>query len=144
LQKRWGAFAGLIMDQSGNLLGTTVAGGRYNRGVLFRLTRADAWKEKRLHRFGAIVNDGSAPYGTLHMDARGHLYGTTYNGGAEGCGSIFERGSAYRVLYSFCTQGAGKWPLSGLAGVTAKRLYGVTYSSGTPDDAGTLFELARP
>lgn len=41
------------------------------------------------HSFGK-GNDGASPYAGLIFDASGNLYGTTYEGGAYGGGTVFE------------------------------------------------------
>src|SRR5690349_19260135 len=44
-------YAGLVMDQAGNLYGTTYQGGTYERGTVFRLTRHKdgKWTVRVLH-----------------------------------------------------------------------------------------------
>jgi hypothetical protein len=96
--------AGLIMDRSGNLYGTTGGGGAYKyNGTVFELTPPAkgkiAWTETVLYSFcaqgGAACTDGAGPFAGLIMDWSGNLYGTTYEGGANcqpnyGCGTVFE------------------------------------------------------
>jgi uncharacterized repeat protein (TIGR03803 family) len=83
--------AALIFDQTGNLYGTTQAGGAAGYGVVFRLTPLanGGWKEKVLHQF-ANGSDGSRPHETLTFDAAGSLYGTTAGDGITTFGSVFE------------------------------------------------------
>jgi uncharacterized repeat protein (TIGR03803 family) len=82
--------AGLIFDQAGNLYGTTVSGGPHGRGVAFRLTPTaqGAWHETVLIYFNN--HPGSAPCGSLILDAAGKLYGTTFGHGVASHGSVFE------------------------------------------------------
>ena len=70
--------AGLILDASGNLYGTTSEGGAYVYGTVFELTpkAGGGWTEKVLHSFGG-TGDGISPYAGLIFDAAGNLYGTT-------------------------------------------------------------------
>ena len=93
-------FAGLIMDGSGNLYGTTFYGGAnyggtYQAGTVFELVPNAAktkWREKVLHRFCAndTCIDGKTPYGGLTMDNLGNLYGTTSARGANDASTVFE------------------------------------------------------
>ena len=71
--------AGLIMDHSGNLLGTTSQGGGFNGGNVFMIDPSGNYTV--LHNFGA-PGDGQWPYGGLAIDANGNIYGTTVAGGA--------------------------------------------------------------
>ena len=83
--------AGLVFDSSGKLYGTSVAGGIYFAGSLFRLTPSagGGWTETIVHNFGAS-NDGQNPSCALVLDSSGHLYGTTAVGGQHGWGTVFE------------------------------------------------------
>ena len=80
--------SGLVMDTAGNLYGTTFAGGEYGYGTVFELTPTG--KETILHNFGYIPTDGENPQSGLLLDAAGNLYGDTYAGGANGCGTVFK------------------------------------------------------
>lgn len=82
----------LIMDQQGNLYGTTIYGGTYGWGTVFKLNPSG--NETVLYSFTG-GNDGMQPIGGLVMDAANNLYGTTYGGGAfnncnGGCGTVFK------------------------------------------------------
>jgi uncharacterized repeat protein (TIGR03803 family) len=86
-------LAPLIMDNVGNLYGTTLQGGVYSYGTVFELTKRG--KEIVLHSFKG--SDGASPeYDSLIQDKDGNLYGTTPLGGGSacfggmGCGVIFE------------------------------------------------------
>ena len=75
---------GLIFDASGNLYGTTVGGGQFNPGTIFKLTpNAGSWQETVLYSFTG-GNDGAYPSAGLTMDSAGNLYGTTLWGGPAG------------------------------------------------------------
>ena len=127
-------FAGLIMDASGNLYGTTAAGGNTNSrcggasnggdrvfpgcGVVFELARIGTdYVYKVLYRFCSKSNcsDGDGPVADLIIDAAGNLYGTTSAGGNTGNtnsrGVVFEltpnqaqTAWTYSVLYRFCSK----------------------------------------
>jgi uncharacterized repeat protein (TIGR03803 family) len=139
-------LANLIFDASGNLYGTTYAGGSNVEGTIFQLAlkAGGVWTEKVLHSFGN-GKDGEHPDAGLVFDATGNLYGTTYVGGANGFGTVFEltpkaRGKwAEQVLHSFSGKD-GASPYASLIIDTAGNLYGTT-SSGGADGFGTVFEL---
>jgi uncharacterized repeat protein (TIGR03803 family) len=82
--------AGVIFDSSGNLYGTTGAGGDFEDGTVFELTpQGDgSWKEKVLHSFNHTY--GYYPSAGLIFDSAGNLYSTTSVGGAYGNGTVFE------------------------------------------------------
>jgi uncharacterized repeat protein (TIGR03803 family) len=86
--------AGLILDATGNLYGTTTkTGGAYGDGIVFELVRpasGEHWKERLLHTFPSHRFDGTNPSAGLIFDAAGNLYGTTANGGTAGYGTVFE------------------------------------------------------
>jgi uncharacterized repeat protein (TIGR03803 family) len=66
-------LAAPIMDDKGDLYGTTEYGGSYSLGVVYRLhrTKSGAWKESVLHSF-ADGTDGSHPTGGVVMDGSGN------------------------------------------------------------------------
>jgi uncharacterized repeat protein (TIGR03803 family) len=154
--------AGLIMDSTGNLYGTTGAGGSSTKcsggcGVVFELKNdGGTWTETVLHNF--VGSDGSNPNAALLIDAAGKLYGTATAGGADGFGVAFETypasggGWRTRVLHSFTgTDLDGEYPNSALIMDSAGNLYGATESGGgdhlscqVMNDAGcgTVFELS--
>ncbi|HKD83665.1 MAG TPA: choice-of-anchor tandem repeat GloVer-containing protein [Terriglobales bacterium] len=85
-------LAGIVADSSGNVYGTTGAGGLYGKGIVFELTYVAGvgWTETVLHNFSGYPNDGDTPYGGLIPDPSGNFYGTTYLGGTHGGGTVFE------------------------------------------------------
>ncbi len=85
-----GPYRSAIMDSAGNLYGTTSGDGAHQWGSVFKLTRSSGgWTYSSLHDFTGGT-DGGTPYGSLVFDANGNLYGTTYAGGANGEGVVFE------------------------------------------------------
>jgi uncharacterized repeat protein (TIGR03803 family) len=89
-------LAPLILDSTGALYGTTLAGGvSFGLGTVFKLTPPAAgqtlWTETILYRFGGVGGDGIGPEAGLIFDSKGALYGTTAGGGgASNCGTVFK------------------------------------------------------
>ena len=157
-------LAGLIMDRTGRLYGTTDASGGKNRfGTVFELAPNMAktkWTETVLYSFGAHPSDGSFPNG-LTIDAKGALYGTASSGGShDEAGVVFEVSPnaaktkwTETILYDFCARSAGGEPCvdgyqtnSGLVMDAAGHLYGTTIEGGAypgtnGKGGGTVFEL---
>jgi uncharacterized repeat protein (TIGR03803 family) len=84
--------AGVILDASGNVYGTTFSGGQGGAGTVYELSPAAGglWTETILHDFRTTVSDGNFPETGLVMDSHGNLYGTTADGGHGGDGTVFE------------------------------------------------------
>jgi uncharacterized repeat protein (TIGR03803 family) len=82
--------APLIQATDGNFYGTTQFGGAYNGGTVFQITPEGTLTT--LYSFCAQpgCTDGQAPYAGLLEGSDGNLYGTTYQGGAAGMGTIFK------------------------------------------------------
>src|SRR5215467_7011816 len=87
-------YGGVILDGQGNSYGTTVAGGATGNGTVFKIDSTGA--ETVLHSF-AGGSDGRSPLGSLVLDGKGHLYGTTYYGGPDDTGTVFEVNSVTGV-----------------------------------------------
>jgi uncharacterized repeat protein (TIGR03803 family) len=139
-----GPFAGLVKVR-GTLYGTTAFGGAQDDGVVFAITPSG--KESILHRFKGGASDGAEPWAGL-TNVNGALYGTTFNGGANGncngeggCGTVFSitRSGTETLLHSFGASGDGADPEAGLLNVNGI-LYGTTLSGGAKGD-GTVFSI---
>jgi uncharacterized repeat protein (TIGR03803 family) len=134
----------LIMDQAGNLYGTTLSGGctAYGCGTVFQVDPAG--NETILYNFGRVSSgyDPGDPYAALVMDQAGNLYGTTRDGGQYGFGTVFEldTSSNFTVLHSF-TLSEGADPYAGLVMDQAGNLYGTASGGGACGLCGTVFEL---
>lgn len=137
----------MIVGGDGALYGTTVDGGKYGRGTIFRVTLAG--EESVLYSFGSVANDGLEPSGSLLQLANGALVGTTRFGGAHDDadswgGTIFmlEPDGTYTLLHSFCgpaPDGCAPWE-GGLTLGPDGAMYGTTEFGGN-QDAGTAFRL---
>ncbi len=133
--------AGLILDASDNLYGTTYAGGAHSKGTVFKITTAGM--ESVLYAFGSSGADGTNPHAGLVLDASGDLYGTTLNGGASSHGTVFKiatDGTGYLALHSFGVAPDGAYPASGLIQDAGGNLYGTTQNGGS-NSRGMVFKL---
>jgi uncharacterized repeat protein (TIGR03803 family) len=79
--------ARVLRDGAGNLYGTTEYGGRFGYGTVFKLSKNG--RETVLYSFSDGV-DGGLPRAGVTRDADGNLYGTTFEGGAFGQGTVFK------------------------------------------------------
>jgi uncharacterized repeat protein (TIGR03803 family) len=143
-------MSGLVADSSGNLYGTTKAGGNgpgcYGGcGTVFELVKSgSSYSEKPLYEFqgwSAGMNiDGAFPWSSVLLDSSGNIFGTTQGGGNKcGCGTVFElspSGSSYNetVLFSFSrgigTGTTGFSPENSVVEDSSGNLYGTTFSGG--------------
>lgn len=145
-------FGSLIFDQEGNLYGTTQYAGPDGGGTVFELTPNPdgSWKESALHGFGG--KDGAGPYAGVIFDAAGNLYGTTYLGGSNDLGVVFELSPNSdgswneKLLHSFAGGSDGVYPFGGLVFDQLGNLYGTTQNGGNNQcfqmGCGVVFELS--
>ena len=138
----------LVRDAKGNFYGTTQIGGAYGYGTVFKFDASG--NETIIHSFTG-GSDGGYPYGGVIRDAKGNLYGTTYQGGdlvncpgGIGCGVVFkiDKKGKETVLYTF-TGYDGRAPVGTLLLDKAGNLYGTTSYGGESDIYywGTVFKL---
>ena len=136
--------AGLVRDSSGNFFGTTLAGGTYDFGTVFKLDSAG--KETVLYSFTGGM-DGISPEAPLIQDAAGNLYGTaTSSLDFGGVGNVFKLDTAgnQTVLYSFGVWPDGGYPYGPLIRDAAGNLYGTTRFGGDffGCSCGVVFKLS--
>ncbi len=142
-------YAGLIMDSSGNLYGTTQYGGpswngttNLGYGTVFELAHGSG-TISTLASFNGT--NGANPYvAVLIMDSSGNLYGTAPLGGASGAGTVFElaHGSGTIAALASFNSTNGVSPYAALIMDSSGNLYGTTIQGGASND-GTVFEVAH-
>lgn len=148
---------GLIVSGS-TLYGTTAGGGGSGTGTVFSIN-TDGSGFTNLHSFAAasgrnngltVNSDGASPAWGVTLSGN-TLYGTTWEGGSSGSGTLFRintNGSQFATLYSFTALGGleansdGAGP-KGLLILSGNTLYG-TASGGGSGGTGTVFALALP
>lgn len=132
-----------FLDSAGNIYGTTVAGGKNNLGVVYKLVKGSTGKytEKILYSFG---NNGTKPYGGVVVDSASNIYGATTAGGKNGAGIVYElvfNGSSYqeRSLQAFIGEnGAVSYSTPLLD--SGNYLYGTTFGGGSSGE-GAVYEV---
>jgi uncharacterized repeat protein (TIGR03803 family) len=146
-------YAGLVQATNGDFYGTALEGGSntntscadFSCGTVFKITPSGALTA--LYDFCSLSNcaDGDNPYAGLVQATDGHLYGTTYGGGANGNeGTLFTitPSGELTTLYSFAYPGTYE-PFAPLIQDTNGILYGTTlYGASTGYGNGTVFSLS--
>jgi uncharacterized repeat protein (TIGR03803 family) len=137
----WWPNSGLVQANDGNFYGTTLRGGTYGYGTVFRISPSGTYTN--LHSFFPL-DDGS-PYGKLVQAGDGNLYGTTAGANTPGAGCFYRISPSgdYTNLYSF---GIGPVPTNGCSplGVVLRsdgNFYGSTELGGT-NGHGTIFRIS--
>jgi uncharacterized repeat protein (TIGR03803 family) len=134
-------YGGLLLDSSGNLYGTTTAGGASDAGTVFKLDRNG--NETIMHSFAGYPIDGAGPFSNLIRDAGGSFYGTTWLGGLSGYGTVFKLDimGNESLLHSFAgPPDDGATPLSALTRDGTGNLFGTTFWGGQYA-YGSVFKL---
>jgi uncharacterized repeat protein (TIGR03803 family) len=141
----------LVVGADGNLYGTTLQGGKDVRGTIFRATLAGAvtsvYSFPSLSEFstaGVATNaTGANPRAGLLLAADGNFYGTAYQGGPNGYGTVFRMTPAgvVTVVHGFTGATAGgAFPLSTVSQDAAGNLYGTTERGGA-SNLGTAWRV---
>jgi uncharacterized repeat protein (TIGR03803 family) len=138
-----GPWGQLLADKAGNFYGTTIGGGPNNVGTVFEVSPSgSSWTESVLYSFVGNNLNLQGPQSNLVMDTAGNLYGTTFWGGINNGGTIFELspvsggGWAETVLFKF--QGKSGISPGGLLLGRNGALYGTTLWG------NTAYELNPP
>jgi len=129
---------GVVLDSSGDLFGTAQNGGTYGDGAVFEVVK-DSGAITTMASFN--IANGQYPRAAVILDSSGDLIGTTYGGGTNGDGAVFEiaQGSgSITTLVSFNATN-GKNPYAGVVLDSAGDLFGTTATGASPN--GTAFEL---
>jgi uncharacterized repeat protein (TIGR03803 family) len=138
------SFDPLFLASDGNFYGTSVEGGTFNDGTVFRMSATGAFKI--IYSFDGT--HGAQPYGPVVQGSDGFLYGTTTAGGsiANAAGVVFKlsTGGKITVLHQFDSTSVtdGYAPYPGLVAATDGNFYGAT-TFGTSNGDGALFKISK-
>ena len=136
-------FAGVVMDTSGNIYGTTQAGGVKGAGTVYELSPVGTkggYKEHVVFNFNGT--NGAAPKSSLTLDKAGYLYGTTYGGGANSSGTVFVANAHAAITKTTLTSS----PNPSTHGEPVTFTVTVTSSAGPPPDGELVLidKIAKP
>ena len=153
-------WAGVILDQAGNIFGGTYGNPEEGCGVLFEVSPLGAgWSGQVLYDFPCTNGYGAGPAASLLMTSEGNLLGATTadgNGGCDGfgCGTVFKavhnpNGTWSNVyLYEFSGGSDGGIPYSNVTMDASGNLYGTASQGGLTQNGcggsgcGVVWELA--
>ena len=139
----------LAVDASGNVYGTTVFGNDqyYYWGLVYELIRSgNTYSKQVIHNFRGEPNDGAESFSGLAFGPDGNLYGTTFAGGGDNAGTLFQMvnyGGSWteNVLYKDPSNGTQSYstPIFDSAG----NLYNGT-TAGEQDNTPVVYEMSPP
>jgi uncharacterized repeat protein (TIGR03803 family) len=131
-------YAGLVQGSDSNFYGTTYNGGTNGYGTVFKITSQGTLTT--LWQFGANPTNGDNPHADLVQGGDGNFYGTTYQGGTNGAGTVFKitPQGTLTTLWQFGGSN-GQYPYAGLVQGSDSNFYGTTYAGGT--NFGTVFKI---
>ncbi len=146
-----GPRGGLIPDSAGNFYGTTSSGTPTNNsspsGTVFEISPASGgtWTYTQLYAFqsSTALNAGDI-LGSPAFDSAGNIYGTSYSGGTNLLGTVWEisppatSGGAWtgQLLYSFGVNPDGNYPY-GPVTIVGSTVYATTTRGGA-NSGGTV------
>jgi uncharacterized repeat protein (TIGR03803 family) len=137
-------FGTPAMDRAGNLYGTANACGSAGAGMVWKVTPKGA--ETVLHNFTGGSSDGSEPVAGVVLDAKGNLYGDTYQGGSFNLGTAYElsKTGALTILHTF-DGSEGSYLYAGVIRDASGTLYGTSLYGGSGEECnngcGTVWKL---
>lgn len=131
----------LVQASDGYFYGTTYAGGTNGYGTVFQVDANGGFET--LYSFNDFRGDPENPMGALVQGSDGWLYGTTFDGGTNYCGTVFKisTGGTLINLYSFTNALDGANPFAGVVQGRDGYFYG-TASAGGAYSNGTVFKIS--
>ena len=141
----------LVRDAVGNLFSTSIGGGTFGQGTVFKLSATG--KESVLYSFciELYCHEGGNPSSPLIRDSKGNFYGTA-SGGTFNYGFVFEAypNGGMTVLYNFTGGADGGGPGGRLLLDDEGSLYGTTSEGGAfrcgyyrNEGCGVVYRLSK-
>ena len=142
----------LIETTNGDFYGTTsFGGGASNQGIVFKTNVRGSLTPVYDFCPSFPCTDGDQPSAAMVQASNGNLYGTTFSGGANNAGTIFEitPTGQFVTIYNFCAQSNcadGGYTESALIQASDGNLYGTTGGGGKSTKCnggcGTIFKIS--
>jgi uncharacterized repeat protein (TIGR03803 family) len=134
-------YAGVVLDQQGNLYGTTGDGGNYGLGTVYKLSPTGTFTALYSFCSAIMCTDGVGPVGGVVLDAEGNFYGTTAEGGGYKNGVVYKLTPAgtETVLHDFGCQTDGCRPFAAVVLDKEGNVYGT--AAGGAHGAGVVFKI---
>jgi uncharacterized repeat protein (TIGR03803 family) len=134
--------ARLVQGSDGYFYGAAHNGGTNDVGTVFKITSQGTLTT--LWQFGNDATNGQYPAGGLVQASDGYFYGTTYEGGTNGDGTVFRitTNGTLTTLWQFGgnpTNGQNPYA-AGLVQGSDGNFYGTTIQGGT-NNYGTVFRI---
>lgn len=135
---------GVILDDAGNIYGSTFLGGDDGGGTAYQLSPSGgSWTLSTLYSFSTYYG----PYNKLTLDASGNIYGTANGAGAHGLGSVFRltpsnSGWTFTDLHDFTGGKDGSLPYGSVAVDAQGNVFG-TAAVGGRENQGVVFEIQQ-
>ncbi len=130
-------YSPLAQGKDNNFYGTTIEGGTYGDGTVFKYTTNGTLTT--LLSFNG--NNGAIPYGGLFLGKDNYFYGTAFGGGTYGDGTTFRITTAGAFTSLATLNGInGSYPVAGLVQGSDGNFYGTTYEGGAYG-FGTVFRM---
>ncbi len=133
----------LVQASDGYFYGTTLQGGAFNYGSVFRLdpTSGTVYSWAGFNGFVQVPPTGKFPLAGVVQGSDGYLYGTTSEGGPYGVGTFFRASVQTKgYLTNLCSLG-GEYPSAALVQGNDGYFYGTTANGGTGTN-GTVFRVS--
>jgi uncharacterized repeat protein (TIGR03803 family) len=141
-----GLLAPLVLAPGGDFFGTAWFGGPFptRGGTVFKLTPAGVVSNVYVFASSGSAIDGQYPRAGLVKGTDGQLYGTTWDGGRVGIGTIFRitPSGSLTSLHSFAGVD-GSHPEFGVVEGVPGTFYGTTFNSGNLSN-GAIYRLIVP
>ncbi len=131
--------SGVVVNGQGNLFGVVSEGPPGYYGAVYEVAAGSNTISPLAYFSGT---NGANPANTPVLDAQGNLYGTTYQGGANGVGTVYEVAAGSNTITTLASFTAGA-PYGTSGGVVVDahgNLFGTTAIGGAYG-FGTVFEI---